>query len=39
MCPPGASLLVTWHEPTGVVETLVTVKAKEETRITVELKP
>ncbi len=39
MCPLGASLLVTWHEPTGVVETLVIVKAKEETRITVELKP
>jgi hypothetical protein len=36
--PPGSYTLVAWQEFTGPVETQVTVKAKEATAVTVELK-
>lgn len=36
--PPGSYTLVTWQEYTGAVETPVTVKPKEVTPVTVELK-
>jgi hypothetical protein len=36
--PPGAYTLVAWHEATGEVEVPVTVKAKEATQTTIELK-